>query len=276
MNNSDEYVVRKMNVKLKKEEYQKLINGEIHSDNGLRNKDGKLSSLPDIEDIPDEDEDYSSSNYSGSYEEDSGDAIVELIISGLIIGIAILSDEEKRKAIKNWWTNKVVPMVKNTTSTISRKAGKSTKAVKAFVSSKNKKEKQLVKKDVKTAEIVDMSADLASTEKQKKNTEEFKKFISGEEAQQQIQDIKNLATLLAGKIKEFSESYVREDLTPEEQIEQQTIIKELTSKEVKNSMQMLIENKNFMLEESTSRIFSDFLSGNIIVNGKVISIEKLE
>ncbi len=51
-------------VKLKANEYQKFKNGELHSDKGLRGDDGKISSIPDFEEV----DDYDINNYGYGYD----------------------------------------------------------------------------------------------------------------------------------------------------------------------------------------------------------------
>lgn len=269
MTDNDKYITRKMNVTLKEEEYQKFVNGEIHSDNGLRKSDGKLSSLPDIAEILDEEDNYYSSNYNDYHSEKSeSEANAEAlgyIIGGLLVGIAILSDEENRMAIKTWF--------KNTASAISHKTNSTVKSLKNFFSGETKAKKLLVKKTSLAMEVLDTNINQLETESQKQNQEEFRNYISSEEAQQQIEQIKVLSLLLANKIKVFSNSYVKNNLTPDELVQQQNTIKELTSEEVRNSMKMLVENESFFLEEATIKIFREFLLGNIIVGKEAIPIE---
>jgi hypothetical protein len=67
-----------------------------------------------------------------------------------------------------------------------------------------------------------------------------------EEAQQQLDQIKALAILLADKIKRLSNAYVRGcDGSPEDSLIIQNSIEELTTQEVMNSIKLLLENDSF-------------------------------
>lgn len=124
MSENDEYITRKMNVTFKKDEYQKYVNGEIHSDKGLRRDDGTLSSIPHVEEIPDENENDFSYNNS-IYNLNSDEAITEssnmkspteeilpYVMGGLIAAILILYDKDRRIAIKELLTDEVIPNIK--------------------------------------------------------------------------------------------------------------------------------------------------------------------
>lgn len=273
--NNEEYIVKKMNVKFKKDEYQKFINGETHSDKGIRNEDGRLSSFPDLEEIPIEDDYiYDSFDYNHDYskaEDDQATAeALGYILGILLVGIEILSDENNRKAIKSWWDKNVVLNAKNVAHSISNKLNSLSLSTKNIFSGKTKASQLMIKYNQETGKPVYVKKELLQNSKQ--STKNQKKFISQEEANQQLEQIKMLTVLLAGKIKEFSNSYIRDDLSPEEMIEQQNALKELTTHEVTNMMNYLLTNDNFKLDESTSLIFNEFLKGNILVENKKIPI----
>ncbi|MDR3542709.1 MAG: hypothetical protein P4L69_17365 [Desulfosporosinus sp.] len=103
---------------------------------------------------------------------------------------------------------------------------------------------------------------------------QYREIISKEEAQRQFDQIKVLAILLADKIKKLSNAYIREcDMSPEDCLIRKNTIEELTTQEVMNSIKLLLENDSFFLDYSTSRIFSEFLAGNLIVGDRLVPIE---
>lgn len=96
-------VKKKMNVIFKdEEEYQKFKSGKTHSQKGLRTEDGKLSSLPDIEEIEEEEYYYGSEPVTLASQNEMGvsEQIMYVILEGLYEDVReILSDEQNRQVI---------------------------------------------------------------------------------------------------------------------------------------------------------------------------------
>lgn len=277
----DRTVTRKMNVTFNNEdEYEKFINGETHSDKGIRTNKGRLSSQPDIEFI-DEDEkedDYIlNKDYSTSSTEDGfAVELLKAIVSGLVEGLGeaitdIMSDEEKRKVLalkaSNWWRGKALPGVMRTWNDVRNKVDSGKDLIRTSISGKTKAEQLLAKKN----ESIMVSPPIV--EKVNENFQD-RETITMEEAQQQFDQIKVLAILLADKIKRLSNSCIREsDMTTKDHLIFNETIQELSSQEVMNSMKLSLENSSFMLDSSTSRIFSEFLKGNLIIEDRLVPID---
>lgn len=277
----DGTVTRKMNVTFNNEdEYNKFINGETHSDKGIRTNKGRLSSQPDIE-VIDEDEKESdyilNQDYSMSSTEDG--FVVELlkaIVSGLVEGLGeaitdIMADEEKRKILalkaSNWWCGKALPGVAKTWNDVRNKVDTGKDIIRSSISGKTKAEQLLAEKK---------ESIMASPPIVVEANEYFqdRETITMEEAQQQFDQIKVLAILLADKIKKLSNSCIREsEMTTKDHLIFKETIRELSSKEVLNSMRLLLENNSFMLDSSTSKIFSEFLKGNLIIEDRLVPID---
>lgn len=295
---NDETVTRKMDVTFKnKNEYEKFINGETHSDKGIRNNNGRLGSQPDIKVINESSTDSESiSEYdyqqeyrrtSEKYEEDDGFAteLIKDIIYGLVKGVGdiiieTLSDKEKREILAsmagNWWHGKVVVGAKKTWSSIIEKFSNGTEIIKSGFSGKIKAEQLLseINERAKTTELSAANSTFVEPVEDIEDKSQYRESISLEEAEQQFEQIKVLAILLADKIKNLSNSYIREcDMSPEDYLIRKNTIKELTTQEVMNSIKLLLENDSFFLDNSTSRIFSEFLAGNLIVGDRLVPIE---
>ncbi len=260
-------VKKKMNVVFKdEEEYQKYKSGKTHSDKGLRTEDGKLSSLPDIEEI-DEDEVVPVPKIQRK-EPGIGEQILYSVLEGLLEATKdFLSDEENRKAIaalaKNWWNGKALPGIKKSVENVKTIAhGVKTGETKAERLAESKKSKTdaatiIVKNDI-------------SEKKEKGN----KRKVSAEEYEQQVKQVQVLAVLLADRIKKLSNSVIDEDtMTEDEYVLQQNEIKELTTEEIMNTIKLLVDTDGFALDDSTRRLFSEFMLGNLIVNNECVPIE---
>ncbi len=264
-------VKKKMNVIFRdEEEYQKFKDGKIHSDKGLRTEDGKLSSLPDIEEIEEKTYDYTTESISEKEEMGIGETILYAILEGLYEGVReFLSDEQNRAAITalamNWWKGKALPRFKQGWQDIKE-------FTYGLKTGETKAERRLKERGKSTALITSKTSEITLYE-----GEENRKAVSQEEYQKQIDQIKMLAMLLADRIKKLSNSCIDPDkITEEEYLLQQSEIKKLTASEVMNSIRLLVEHDSFSLDDSTVKMFLEFIAGNLIVNGNIIPIEKIK
>lgn len=290
---NDKTVTHKMDVTFKNEdEYQKLIKGETHSDKGIRTNKGRLRSQPDIKAIneAESDSEYAYqqdfSSTSESYEEYGVVAeIFKSIIDGLVIGVGdaiteFFSDEKKIEVLvsraSNWWHGKFIVGAKKTGDGITKKISHGIKIIRSEFPGKTKAE-QLLSQSKECTKITELAASNPAFVEPVKNIDDkshYRESISMEEAQRQYDQIKVLAILLADKIKNLSSSYIREsDMSPDDYLVRKNTIEELTSREVMNSIKLLLENDGFSLDNSTLRIFSEFLAGNIIVGDRLIPID---
>ena len=260
-------VKKKMNVVFKdEEEYQKYRSGKTHSNKGLRNEDGKLSSLPDIEEL---DEDLSTQDIQVKVPS-IGEQILYSVLEGLIEATKeILSDEENRKAIatlaRNWWIGKALPGIRKSADNVKYfvhgvKTGE-TKVTTIVESKKNKENSSIIVKN-------DITGNKDKSQKNK---------VSAEEYEQQIKQVQVLAVLLADRIKKLSNSVIDENhITEEEYIIQQHEIKELTTEDVINTIKLLVNTEGFSLDNPKKQLFSEFIVGNLIVNNECIPIKTID
>lgn len=90
--------------------------------------------------------------------------------------------------------------------------------------------------------------------------------VSGEDAAKLVAAVREESKRLSAMIYLLSNIVVKDDKTQEEYVIEQAYIKQLVSEESRNTMEMLIANRQ-LLDEGTAICFSDFLSG-YIRNGK--------
>lgn len=295
---NDRTVTHKMNVTFKNEdEHKKFMHGETHSDKGIRYNNGSLGSQPDIEVIDEAERDSESIrefDYQQEYlrtpekyEEEDGFAteIIKEIIVDLVDVVGetiteILSDEKKREYLvlvaSNWWHGKVIFGAKKTWSSIIEKVSTGTEIIQSDFSGKTKAEQLLSesKERAKTTELSAANSTFVEPVEDIDDKSQYRESISREAAQRQFEQIKVLAILLADKIRNLSNAYIREcDMSPEDCLLRKNTIKELTTQEVMNSIKLLLENDSFFLDNSTSRIFSEFLAGNLIIGDRLVPIE---
>lgn len=291
-NKNDRKVTCKMNVTFSEEEYNRFISGETHSDKGIRTNNGRLGSQPDIKVIDETergsdctseyDYQYEYFRTSEKHEEYDGFAaeIAEAIVEGVREAITeILSDEENREILasmaSNWWHGKVIFVKKKCTS-FYKKVNTGTDIIRGVFSGKTKAELLLSerKEQVNTTELSMQNWSFIEPAEQIDNQYQYRKTISREEAQLQIRQIRVLAVLLADKIRKLSNAYVRDyDMSPEDYLIHKKTIEKLTAQEAMNSIKLCLENESFLLDDSTARIFSEFLLGNLIVGDTLVPIE---
>lgn len=259
----EETVTIKANVTLKKDEYEKYKSGKTKSNKGLRGDDGKLSSIPDFEEIQ-EDENY--------YAEDSrmdvrtrDRSLKEVIIEEVVapaLGIAAEKVTEEIvdaavMAIDYVWKNAVVPVAKKGAKAVSSKA----KEIK-----ENHHERKQKKQEVVTSkQIIIVKKRTKTTEKTVRHTPEEVDMI--------LQNMRNAAMYIAAGIRELTNTLVVDSENPEKAIELQNNIARLSSDEAISVINFMLEDKNReLLDEASRRLFEEFRNRNLIIDDKVVPI----
>ena len=257
MNNNDEFVDGDAKIRMKKSALDGLNTGKLKSNNGIRNSEGHLDSFIDVLEINDTEENVREDYISQLEELEKQEVLareqadsdreeaIELLgkaTAGLIAIIIFLSQKENRETIKNAWNGIVVPKAKGLADRIHN--------IKWFQS----------KQKIETGLIVTGKHSVKETDRQKKNAR-IKETISREEFRQKIENIRNLAIILAAEIEDISKFEPNDDITQEELIEHQEIIKRLTTKETLSFIEYLISNNEMLnLEMTTVANFREFIS----------------
>ncbi len=204
-----------------------------------------------------------------------GTALAELGIHMIEAGVSKATPHVKRLV-----TDKVVPSVMKTKSWIAEKGATGIAIIRNGNSSKTKAEQLLAKRTKSKTDFTEMSAANNTTvepfEDIDNTFEEHRESMSREEAQQHLIYIRGLALLLADEIRRLSNACIREgNESPENILERQNAIEKLTTQEVMNSIELLLENKNrSLLDEVTSMVLSEFLACNFIIDDRLVPIEK--
>lgn len=255
MNNNDEFVDVNAKIRMKKSALDGLNMGKLKSNNGIRNSEGHLDSFVDVVEINDTEEnerEYYISQLEDlekqeilareQADSDREEAILGKATAGLIAILIFLSQKENRETIKNVWNGIVVPKAKGLVDRIHN--------IKWFQSKQN----------IETGLAADCKHSVKETEQQKKN-ERIKETISREEFRQKIENIRNLAIILAAEIEDISKFEPNDDITKEELIEHQEAIKRITTKETLSFIKYLISNSEVLnLEMTTVTNFREFIS----------------
>lgn len=235
---------RIMKVTLDEDEFEKFDKGTTHSDSGLRNDDGRLSALPDIEPVAEEDlpqrEVIRTERVYVQPEEKSLGAKIASAAADVVVDV--LSDPEVQASIamlfKAWWHYKIQPRIADTV----QKMKAETKASKLIAD----KEKRTT--PAYEFEVVD------------ENHDRF--VVSGEDAEKLVASMREKAKELSAMIYLLSNICVKDDKTEEEYVLEQSYIRQLVSDEARSTMQSLTNNRKF-LDEGTTITITDFLNGYV-------------
>lgn len=246
MGNAKKKETRIMKVTMYADEFEKYDKGIIHSDSGLRNENGQLSTLPDIAPVTDEElplREVVKRETIYVEKEHIGNGIGAAV--GKIV-VDILNDPEIQEGLaelgKAFWYYKVRPRIKS--------------AVQWLKSDK--------KAEIKASRLAGRSQVSAPTSYEIEVVDEVrgKIVISGEDAEQLVGMVREEARRLSAMIYLLSNITVKDDKTQDEYMIEQAYIRQLVSNESRSTMKMLVANRN-LLDEETAVCFSDFLSGYI-------------
>lgn len=254
----DETITIKANVTLKKDEYEKYKSGKIKSNKGLRDNEGKLSSIPDFEEIQEEDFGYSKENMIGIEPRERG--WKEVMVEAVVVPILEAATEKAVevvvdnaiKAVSYVWNNAIVPNVKKGTKALSTKA-------KAMKEERQEKKQEVVA----SKQTIVVKKHINNTEKVVEHTPEEIDMI--------LQNMRNAAMYIAAGIRELSNTVVVDLENPEKAIEFQKNIARLSSDEAMSVINYMLEDKNReLLDEASRRLFEEFRNRNLIIDDEVV------
>lgn len=259
MANSKKKETRIMKVTMDPEEFEKFDKGITHSDSGLRNEKGRLSALPDIapvsdEDLPRREIVRTETVYLDREPSNNGFGAIIWRATEEVFS-EILSDPEVQQGLADlcisFWCYKVKPRINDAIQWMKSDRKFETKASQLIVNSKpNAKTSYEV-------EIVDQ--------------ERGKITVSGNDAAKLVAAVREEAKRLSAMIYLLSNITVKDEKTEEEYVIEQAYIKQLVSDEARNTMEMLVANKQ-LLDAGAVNCFSDFLNGYVCHGEQRIAI----
>lgn len=252
-------ITRVMRVTMDEDEFDKYDRGETHSNSGLRNKTGRLSALPDI--APIEEEDLPQREivvYQDRYFEPERPTVGQRIAKGAVNVVHdVLSDPEVQESLYMFasmlWHYKVKPGIKKTIRKI-------------------KGEDKLKVKDKKTVVVEQNKFNTAVTQRETTEIEEYVPamdsgeifVVNEEQAEQILAEAGRKARELSAMIYLLSNLCIKDEKSKEEYIIEQSYIKRLLSDEATNTMRLLTKNgKLHLIDDETALLFTDFLNGYV-------------
>lgn len=252
-------VTRVMRVTMDEEEFDKYDRGETHSDSGLRNKSGRLSALPDI--APIEEEDLPQREvvvYQDKYLEPERPNVGQRIAEGAVnVFVDVLSDPEVQESLhmlaSALWHYKVKPGIKKTIRKIKAEDKLKTKVDKIVESEQAKSNTTVAQSEA--TEIDESAPTMYSNEPLVVNEEQAELIVA--EARKKAKELSAMIYLL-------SNLCIKDEKSNEECIIEQSYIKQLVSEEATNTMRLLTENRQLQLiDDETALSFTDFLNGYV-------------
>lgn len=232
---NDKKVTRVMKVTMSEDEFNKFDKGETHSNKGLRDDKGKLSALPDIETIPDNELSKDASSGSSSDK------------SKVITALEFLNEHPE---IANL-------LIKAGAKIISK--------IKMIVTNRKSK------KQINTVQVETVVQNDNSVSASEINDSQGKIVVNPEQFDQMISALKTKVQELTTMIYTLSNIIVLDDKTDEVYRLEQNCLKELASEESRKTMKSLLENKA-LLDNETTLLFSDYLNGYIRHDNELIPI----
>lgn len=242
---------RIMKVTMDAEEFEKYDSGKTRSNHGIRNSKGRLSALPDIEPVTDEDlperEVVKTETIYIESEKQESNSIGTMVGEALAnIIVDVISDPEVQEGLaklgKAFWYCKVKPRIEKTVQWI-----KSDKKFQTKASQLSTKSEAVIQP--KYAIEID-------------NKQHGKFTVSEGEAKKLIEMMREEARRLSAMIYLLSNISIKDDKTEEEHILEQAYIKQLLSEESQKTIKNLVDNKK-LLDSDTVICFTDFLNGYI-------------
>lgn len=189
------------------------------------------------------------------------DAVVPAVADALTIMLTRAA-EAGINAFGNWMSQTVIPAAKAKGEALIDRAIESHEAKKA----KKVEKKSAAVAVRKTTEVE------ASTLK----TEDKTVIHTQEEVNQILNNMKFAALYIAAGIRELSNTAIADDGTdPEKTLVMQEKLKELSSGEVMNTIEFMLEDRNRdLLDQATIRLFEAFRQKDFIVEGEAVPISK--
>lgn len=234
------------------ESYDALKNGDATFNNGFRaNKGYFMPDQPDFKEIDDENDE--------SQNTDSQNIKGEVVAAVIITAIVTFAVTKATPHVKNWWLNKAFPGIKRTWNKIRKKDTPMPAIAKAKEEKVNTTE--LVVDQSVTPSEFSHEIDVAF--------EQYKENMSSSEAQEHILAIMVAAPFIADEIRKLSNATIKDD---SEFIELKGAIEKLTTQQVTDSINLMLENNVSLLDEKTSANLFKYFGCGKIAEGEYIPI----
>lgn len=257
-------VTRIMRVTLDEDEFEKYDKGITHSDSGLRNDSGRLSALPDIapindEDLPKREVIVTRDRYIQPPEPSLGQMLKQEAKYAAYYAITdaihdIIYDPRKRAILwnraKSAWNSLVEWVRPSDRATVARKEDLGPHYA-------TRQNQETIEYEVETVD---------------ENNQRI--VVTGEQAEELVNALRQKARELSSMIFLLSNTAVKDEKSESDFILEENCIKQLVSEEATNTMRLLVAQKQ-LLDEGTAICFTDFLDGFVRNGDRRIPIPAL-
>ena len=231
------------------EEFAKYDKGETHSDKGLRSDKGKLSALPDISPVSENDlprkivvrtqkvyVQPKQPTFGQIIKEEAKHVVAEAAID-------MINDPRKRAVVvskvKKFWRDYIKP---------------------SFASEKEDRPLNQTKAEQLLAQSQQQTEVAYQVETVNENNERI--VVTGEQAEQLVATMRQKAKELYAMIYLLSNITAKDEKTDSEYILEDAYIKQLLSEEATSTMKTLVAHRQ-LLDEGTAICFEDWLNGHV-------------
>lgn len=253
-------VTRTMKVTMDEDEFEKYDKGITHSDKGLRDEKGKLSALPDITPISEDDlPKRTVIKRETVFVEKKEPTLVEMLKEDVKFELRRLILSKTEEFIYNPQKRKAI---------IENVKGAYRDYIKPIVSGNNPelKASQIIKEAKTSPNSQKVSTQI--------DTSKSKIVVSEEQAEVMLEATKKKAQELSMMLTMLSMIYIKDNKTDNEYKLEQEYLKQLTSDEMTTTMKLMVEHKD-LLDNETIILFTDFMNGYLRHDNELIPIKQI-
>ncbi len=251
-------VTRIMKVTLDEDEFEKYDKGLTHSDSGLRNESGRLSALPDIAPVSEDDLPRRTVVRTQEvYVQPKEPTLLQMVWRDMKNTIArevsdSINDPQKREEIISkvkWaWYEYIKPL---------------------FSSEKEAEPRYVTKAERLMAQKKQQMKVVYKVETVNENQEHI--VVTGEQAEQLVNAMRQKAQELTAMIFLLSNIVVKDKKSDTDYILEESFLKQLLSEETTSTMRSLVEHRQ-LLDAGTALCFEDWLNGYIRTGDQCVPI----
>lgn len=226
-------------------------NAELNN-NGFRSVKGNyMPDQPEFSEIENPD--------GGSETTDSSNLLTMAIVVAVSIGGTLVATKVAPH-VKLWWNDKAYPSIVSNWRKLTKQE-KTAQCIKCENSSQVDVF-ELASQSKTTAADFSMQIDKAFNN--------YKENMSSSEAQEHILAIMGAAAFIADEIRKLSNTCIKDD---SEFLELKATMEKLVTQQVTDSINLILEQKSYILDEKTSLTFFKYFGGGGFVDGKYVSLQ---
>ena len=168
------------------------------------------------------------------------------LAAGILSTIVVVKNQTR---IKRWWNDQVIPTAQSTWNRIARQQETASQSATAELAMLSKPALDDFSKEIDVA------------------LEDTRTSMSSAEAQQHLLEILMAASIIAERMRALSNTRIEGDLP-----ELASAIEKLTTQQVTDALNRMIETNTSLLDDETSAIFTKIFGGGYVVDGEYVPL----